>query len=169
VVWPLVFYSVTVALVTSGPNFHHFTWVSILSLGAYSALACVGVEQYFFWTFMSIQAKVIFGVIVMSAAQCGVFERAYESNGALGFILGNFAMHYLPALLAMFMARREHVYCGAVRAFGQAWTSLAIFLCWMYHDKPMDVYNCRMSSSLGFVGILIIMLATKSVIVHLHP
>jgi hypothetical protein len=166
--WPLVLYGVTAAIAVYGPDFNHFTWIAIAVLGVYAALACLRVEHHFFWIAVSLFAKVIFGVIIMSLMHCDVFEEAYAENGPLAYGAGNFLMHYVPMLIVVGKAEKRHVRCGSVRAFAQVWTALALFLCWMYQDKPMEVYGCRLAGELGVLGVFLVTIFMQLVVMHAH-
>ena len=91
-------------IASMGADFEHFTWWSITSFALYATLHAIDYHRYFFWTFQTIQILVITGVIIMGATNCDVFEQAFEDNGAVVYILGNFLMHYFPSVVAL--ARR---------------------------------------------------------------
>ena len=167
-VWVVTVHAAAIAVSVFTPDFNHFTWVGLITFGAYAALGCVGVEHYFYWLCVGMQTTVIFGVNIMSYDRCAVFEEAYATNGALMFIVGNFVMHYLPLLVIVAKGTRKHTHCGTIQAFSQTWTGLGIYLSWMYQDSPMEVYGCRLVSTIGIAGILIVVIFMKIIVSHLN-
>jgi hypothetical protein len=95
----------------------------------------------------------------MGATDCTVFEEAFQKVGPTTYIIGNFAMHYLPSLVAFSMAGREHVRCGEPKAFVQIWAAFGMFLIWHHLRDPWSVYGCSLPHSLGVSGMMLITLA----------
>jgi hypothetical protein len=75
-----------------GADFQHFTWWSLASFAVYSQLAVAGYDVPFFWLFQCLQLQVVFAVLLMAFVDCDVFETAFDNNGALVYIVGNFAV-----------------------------------------------------------------------------
>jgi len=150
--WGYVFHAVTMAIASFSPDFEHFTWISIAAMGVYSALACRGMEHHYYWVIVPILVVVILGVTFMSQLRCDVFEEAYEENGALMFIVGNFIMHYAPLLIVMALTPCPKVVHTNT---AQVWLAYALFMGWYYYDKPMQVYGCRLSESIDLTGVFL--------------
>lgn len=75
-----------------GADFEHFTWWSLASFAVYSQLAVAGYDAPFFWLFQCLQLQVVFAVLLMAFVDCDVFETAFDENGALVYIVGNFGV-----------------------------------------------------------------------------
>lgn len=162
--WGYIFHAVTAGVAAFGPNFHHFTWVSLAAVGVYAALGCIGVEHHYFWTIVTIEVIVILGVTLMSQLKCAVFEEAYAENGALMFITGNFVMHYLPLLIVLGLTKRPKT---LVNNTAQVWTALALFMGWYYYDKPMQVYGCRLAEAIDISGVVLTCACVQVFVIYL--
>lgn len=57
-----------------------------------------------------------------------MFEDAYDENGPLEFIIGNFGMHMFPAVAVYALADRADVYCGKDNVVIQCNLALAVSL-----------------------------------------
>jgi len=57
-----------------------------------------------------------------------VFEDAYDENGPMSFIVGNFGMHMFPAVAVYALADRADVYCGKDNVVIQCNLALAVSL-----------------------------------------
>lgn len=159
VAWRLLTTLIVSAIAAAGADFQHFTWWSIAWWALYGMLEEVDLGPTMFWLFMSLQILVITGVVIMGATDCDVFEEAFESLGATGYIVGNFAMHYLPSLTALALADERHLFCGGDSATKQIWAAFGLFLIWHHLKDPWDVYGCSLPHTLGVTGMLIITLS----------
>lgn len=154
--WRLLTTLTVGAIAAGGSDFEHFTWWSIAWWAIYGMLEELDLGRTVFWLFMTLQVLVILGVVIMGQTDCDVFEDAFQSLGTQNYIVGNFAMHYLPSLTALGLCDKEHVYCGFDNATTQIWSAFGVFLIWHHLKDPWDVYGCSLPHSLGVVGMLII-------------
>lgn len=151
-----------------GPNFNHFTWFGLFVFGVGISLGYVAMDHHTFWIRITIYTMIVFGVNIMSVSKCDVFENAFTTYGAWKYAVGHFMMHYFPPLVEIMLCTQRHVYCGPVKATGQIWTGLGIYLVWLYRDKPMVVYGCRLTSVLGTIGAFIITMLMQVVVMVLY-
>lgn len=156
VLWRLITCLVFAAIGSSGADFEHYTWWSIAWFGIYGTMEELGIGKNYFWFVMSMQLGVIVGTNVMGGVDCDVFEKAFESLGATKFILGNFAMHYLPSLVIVATASPRHVYCGENSAMTQIWCAYGLFLIWHHLRDPWAIYGCSLPHALGISGMLLL-------------
>ena len=155
-VWRVLTLTIVGAISALGADFEHFTWWSIAWWAIYGMFEEVELSEFVFWLFTSLQILVIAGVIIMGATDCDVFEKAFESLGAVDYILGNFVMHYLPSITVLASAGKKHIFCGVDSATVQVWTAFGFFLIWHHLKDPWDVYGCSLPHSLGVGGMLIL-------------
>jgi hypothetical protein len=161
VAWRILTTAIVAAIAALGADFEHFTWWSIAWWAFYGMFEEIDLSYSVFWLFQSVQILVISGVIIMGATDCGVFEEAFQSLGAVDYIAGNFVMHYLPSLTVLASAGKEHIFCGVDKATIQVWSAYGLFLIWHHLKDPWDVYGCSLPHSLGVAGMLIITVAVN--------
>lgn len=151
-----------------GPNFNHFTWFGLFVFGVGMSLGYVAMDHHTFWLRITIYTMIVFGVNIMSISKCEVFENAFMEYGPWGYAIGHFMMHYFPPVIEIVLCKQRHVYCGPVKATGQIWTGLGVYLIWLYRDKPMAIYGCRLTSALGTIGAFIIAVLMQVVVMVLY-
>lgn len=162
--WHVVTLVTLGGIASMGADFEHFTWWSIVSFALYGSLYVINYQRHFFWTFMTIQVLVIAGVIIMGATSCDVFEQAFQDNGAVVYILGNFLMHYLPSVVALLLADKSYIFCGLQDSLRQIWSAYGFFLVWNLLHDPWRVYGCNLPHELGSIGMIgvVLLLCTIS-------
>ena len=155
-------------IASMGADFEHFTWWSIASFSLYGSLYAIDYQRHFFWTFMTVQILVISGVIIMGATSCDVFEQAFEDNGSLVYIFGNFLMHYLPSVVAYALADKSYIVCGFQTSLRQIWAAYGFFLVWNILHDPWRVYGCNLPHELGGIGMvgIVFLVSVISFFVH---
>jgi hypothetical protein len=96
------------------------------------------------------------GVVLMSGMQCIMLSEALRENGDALYAAGNFALHYMPLVRAIYCRPttilNPHKQCTACAAISIAYTLVEV---------PTHVYGCYVDSSLvvgGFVWIALIQL-----------
>ena len=136
-------------------NFTHFTWWSIASFSVYSLLGALDVEYYFYWFFLSIQINVISGVLVMSIKTCDMLNDAKDDVGAIGYIIGNLFIHYIPFLVAVYFRQptklsieRPHTGKGGIVS------GYALFIIYNGLNDAIDVYGCDFNKQWVILGAL---------------
>lgn len=119
----------------------HLTWWSLLVLAAFDAfvaLDAIGDAQsrkLLVGPLRVVTYTVAIGVISMSIMGCSLLKDALTDNTAGIYVIGNFAMHYYPAIRAIFATSSPFDRYTATRAvaFVAAYAIL--------HDAPA-VYGC---------------------------
>jgi len=155
-VWRVITIVVFAFVGSSGSDFAHFTWWSIGWLGIYGMLEEVDLGVRFFWFYMMIQIMVLFGVVIMGASECEVFEDAFEDNGPVVYIAGNFVMHYLPMLIVFGLCTTEHIFVEAEDGVRQILCAYGFFIVWHFFKDATEVYGCSLPSAIGLFGMALL-------------
>jgi len=142
----------------------HLTWWSIASL------VVVDVATYADWLTGRAVAKTIVptatilthtvavGVVAMSAMGCTVLVDALYDVGVVGYIAGNFAMHYYPAIRTAW-APADHAAGGPAAA-----KAAAIVAIYGIAFAPPNVYGCPWPP-IGYTAMLLVAVACGVVVV----
>lgn len=129
--------AILVAVAVMG-DFTHFTWWAISTYVAFLGSRLCGLAQRT-WVFcLCVQIIVIAGVVGMSATACDTLVDAAHDNGPVVYVVGNFAMHYWPAI--GILARRPTGRPASHEA--QAWSAAMLFLVYATIKRPNSVYGC---------------------------
>ena len=124
-----------------GDVMQHLTWWALLLLAVFDAAIAYDAAQNvtnkiapLLVPFLRVLSwTVAIGVFVMSCVGCTLLKTAKRDNSAITYILGNFLMHYYPALRSSFAKSSGH---SGSRAVG----FIAVYA--ILHDTP-DVYGCE--------------------------
>ena len=119
----------------------HLTWWSLLTLALFDATIAYDALNKFHTKLAPLFTPVLrvltwtvaVGVITMSVIGCSLLQTALTDNYVIPYIVGNFAMHYYPALRATFAKSQERENGSRAVAFVAVYSLL--------HDAP-DVYGC---------------------------
>lgn len=167
-IWRIIT-SVVIALVgSSGSDFSHFTWWSIGWLGIYGMLEEIDLGIRYFWFYTTVQVIVVMGVIVMGFSDCTVFTDTFENTGAALYISGNFAMHYLPILIVIYMSKKEYIFVDVEDAIRQVMCAYGIFLIWHYFRDATEVYGCSLPNSIGIIGMALLTFTVSIAIISIN-
>jgi hypothetical protein len=154
--WTIVARFFVFALGYGNVNYEHFTWVNIALTAWYALNGEFGMEHYWFWFFITVNANVIGGVMLMSLDQCQVFVDAYYAVGFVLFVIANYAMHFLGSNLAVAFRTKQGVYCGTVYAIGQVAMGNGLYLIWRAFEDPWNTYGCSLPNALNVMGATVV-------------
>lgn len=118
----------------------HLTWWGIGLLGCYDlsvlfeSVGLASKRDHVAAVLLPISVVVAIGVLFMSAVGCEMLADAYESAGALVYIVGNFAMHYYPLIRALT--------ASSVPVGGVGVRAAVIVLLYTMAYRPADIYGC---------------------------
>ena len=117
-------------------DYAHFTWWALTLYGVFLVAWALGAGR-FVWVYMLVvQLLVLFGVWVMSATGCTTLTETCAETGPVVYAVGNFAMHYWPALGIVLRSSRPW------RFENQCWSATATFLVYCAAARPNAVYGC---------------------------
>ena len=140
----LLSYAVFVAISTS-VDWDHFTWWSLATTGVWGFLNGffpIAGAAYFF-VFAGIQVAVAGGVVIMGLMDCSTFSEAHETHGAAGYILGNYAMHYLPLTASVLLVDKAALLQVPFRlVLIDAALGVGVFYAWSFFQEPLETYGC---------------------------
>jgi hypothetical protein len=101
---------ILVAITTYPANWVHFTWWYQGIGFMYSVVGGVlGFESSTFWFLVCSAVLVIGSVLVMSFADCTVFEEAYDTAGPAVYIAGDYTLHWVLPVIALALRRTTGV------------------------------------------------------------
>lgn len=144
--WGVTFVSIVVLFIWRG-NLVHFTWWSLLWTLFYAFLALLKKEFNYLWFFLTIQIMVIGGVMIMSFTECKLFGDTEEETGDVLYFFGNFAMHYLPLLLALGLTRNNVWTRSLTWDLSDIFTATGLLIVYTGIYDPTDVYSCSFDLS----------------------
>lgn len=125
----------------------HMTWWGIATLAARLLTFTVSeTVDLLGSTQLIVSLTVLIGTWAMSLSECGMLVTALADFGPLGYVMGNFALHYYPVTRALTIPAASTT--GGVTA--------AIVLVTVYSTTmdAVDVYSCNgMASWVAVVGI----------------
>lgn len=124
-------------------DYTHFTWWSLNSFAIYSILGAIGIEHWFFYLFLSTQFTVIAGVVVMSFMKCDLLNEANNANGNFVYIIGNFFMHYLPSVIAIYLKSTKQP--PSTINEGNIFLGCGLFILYTSIYTPNTIYGCAIS------------------------
>lgn len=125
-------------------HFSHFTWWGILQFYLLCLLNAAGLGDRFVVAYVYQATLIIAGVAYMSAAGCAMLRLAAE-EWSLAYLPLNFAVHFLPSLVAIaFAPRRSPCQPRAQLAFG----GLTFVLYAAVNDGPRT-YGCAVRQGYG--------------------
>jgi hypothetical protein len=93
----------------------------------------------------AIALSIIIGVWGLSAMKCTLLADAANEFGPAGYIAGNFAIHYYPAL--RIFAAKDTNHHPQKPSPNQAATALAIFLAFLSYNNAAHVYGCSVAEN----------------------
>lgn len=146
--WMAMVHVGVVAIAAYSADWDHFTWWFQATFTVYAILGVVGVEVYYFFFFQSLQLQIISAVLLMSLANCEVFEEAYSNLKPETYLGGDFSMHYLPGVLSLALCRDSKIILSDRTVTTQIWLAPGLFLTWQFFHAPWEVYGCNLPQSI---------------------
>lgn len=119
-----------------GPKSRHMTWWGISVLAAHLFCVAFGSRRALQTTQSVVAGSVLVGTWAMSLARCHVLTAAIDGIGPIGYIFGNFALHYYPVSRACTMTP------DTVDANG-ALIGVALVATYTVSLNAVDVYGCN--------------------------
>ena len=97
----------------------------------------------------AIAIAIIIGVAGLSAMRCSLLSEAVDEFGPAGYVAGNFAIHYYPAL-RIYSAQSKK--CNKAPSPNQAASAFAIFLAFLAYNNAAKVYGCDVAENVIVVA-----------------
>lgn len=133
-----------VGIAAYSADWDHFTWWFQATFTVVGLLAIVGLDAYIFFFFQvhsprvlraaflrivltsqqCLAIQVVSSVILMSVVDCGVFEDAYTALETEEYAGGDFALHYLPNIIALALVDPSTLVTDPESIKIQAWAAL---------------------------------------------
>jgi hypothetical protein len=172
IAWTLIAHVVLLAIVVYPANWVHFTWRYQLAFATYAVLGVFELEHHYFWVIVSMSAVVMMTVLLMSYSDCGVFETAYATVPTGAYIGGDFALHWLPSLLAVALVPIARIPTDPAIVINSVCATTVILFEWLYFHNPWAVYGCSLPdwiSTFAAYALLMLILALILRAVRLTP
>jgi len=151
-VWAYFFVAFAIVFIMRS-NLTHFTWWSILFFMFYAFWGISSNESKLLWFFITIESIVIGGVMLMSMAECTLFKNTETDIGGTIYFFGNFAIHYLPLLIAVAFTRGSLLWNRDLYPdLSDIWTAFGVVCIYFTMYDPADVYGCTITKNNLFTG-----------------
>lgn len=111
-------------------------------------------------TSFNLACAIVAGVILLSAFECELLQDAVDDLGGSGYIVGNWFVHYYPALK---LYAFKPTYVGTHIS-----PSLSLLVCYMATERAEAVYGCPLPHSAVTYGALLLIPVTAALYYWLH-
>ena len=143
-------------------NFTLDRW-GLCSFAVYNVFVVAGHDARVWLVCFNVSIAIIFGVVGLSIAQCTLLKDALNDLGGSLYCLGNFAVHYYPALRLWYSKPTE-----ALRGH-QIMLSLALLSCYLASQHAEAVYGCPLPPLVLTWAALLAVPLTACVYAATHP
>lgn len=133
----------------------HFTWWGIASLMAFDVAAALDPPEWrerSFAFFAGTAFTILVGVLGLSIARCSLLSEALDDMGFGGYVAGNLAIHYWPAVRVMM-----HTPQRLVKEANQSLAAASYLIMYLSVNRASKVYGCRLQEWMvvlfGAIGI----------------
>lgn len=142
--------AIVVVISLDPSHMNHFTWWGLVSYAVFISayIGYPGLENRIWGVCAIISLVILVGVILISILGCGLLTATLKDLGGSQYILGNFAVHYWPALRLWFLRPSDQ---SSRLFYSQLFFGLTFPLTYLSIFKAEDVYGCSVSR----IGVLV--------------
>lgn len=134
----------------------HFTWWGIASLAAFDLTAALDPPRWrerTFAFFAGTAFTILVGVLGLSVARCTLLSDALDELGFGGYVAGNLAIHYWPAVRVMM-----HAPSRLEKEANQSLAAASYLVMYLSVNRASRVYGCKLQEWMvvlfGAIGIV---------------